>query len=145
MATRWPKTRRSSATMSNTGLQTLAAVSLEEFFEFYLTGLAGRKSRNTFQVGEQEYSIKLKSLRYQCFTNSLDCYLCGLKGTHFLLQKMPNSVSAHFNLFGFYNEELVLFTKDHLVPRSKGGPDSITNLATCCYRCNQSKADNLPD
>jgi 5-methylcytosine-specific restriction endonuclease McrA len=34
-------------------------------------------------------------------------------------------------------------TLDHVIPRSKGGPNSWTNLATCCMRCNTSKGDRL--
>jgi hypothetical protein len=32
-------------------------------------------------------------------------------------------------------------TLDHVIPRSKGGPNSWTNLATCCMKCNVSKGD----
>jgi len=34
------------------------------------------------------------------------------------------------------------FTKDHITPRSQGGRGS-NNFTTCCYECNQAKA-NLP-
>lgn len=32
-------------------------------------------------------------------------------------------------------------TLDHRVPRSLGGSDDPSNLAACCYRCNQAKGD----
>lgn len=32
-------------------------------------------------------------------------------------------------------------TRDHIVPRSKGGKDIWTNVVTCCARCNQKKDD----
>lgn len=35
-------------------------------------------------------------------------------------------------------------TVDHIVPRSRGGSDGMPNLQTFCYRCNQQKADSLP-
>jgi hypothetical protein len=34
-------------------------------------------------------------------------------------------------------------TLDHVVPRSRGGKNSWTNLVTCCMKCNVSKGDRL--
>lgn len=36
-------------------------------------------------------------------------------------------------------------TIDHVVPRSKGGKTSWTNLVTACNRCNVNKGDKTPD
>ena len=36
-------------------------------------------------------------------------------------------------------------TVDHVVPRSRGGEHSWTNLATACKRCNQRKGNHLPE
>lgn len=30
---------------------------------------------------------------------------------------------------------------DHVIPRSKGGPDDMVNLATSCFDCNRGKSD----
>jgi len=32
-------------------------------------------------------------------------------------------------------------TRDHIVPRSKGGKDAWMNVVTCCAKCNQRKDD----
>lgn len=34
---------------------------------------------------------------------------------------------------------------DHVIPRSKGGPNSQDNLVLSCLSCNNKKADKLPD
>lgn len=39
------------------------------------------------------------------------------------------------------NDNKGSLTLDHVVPKSKGGKDKWDNLVTCCYRCNQEKAD----
>ena len=39
-------------------------------------------------------------------------------------------------------EELSL---DHIVPKSKGGLTSWTNVTLCCRKCNSRKADKLPE
>ena len=33
------------------------------------------------------------------------------------------------------------FSVDHVVPRSKGGPDDLSNLVACCRGCNTDKRD----
>lgn len=32
---------------------------------------------------------------------------------------------------------------DHIIPRSKGGSDELTNLVAACYECNMGKSDRL--
>jgi len=34
-------------------------------------------------------------------------------------------------------------TRDHIIPRSKGGKDTWMNVVACCKRCNQKKDDQL--
>lgn len=36
-------------------------------------------------------------------------------------------------------------TKDHIVPKSKGGPDCIENFQTMCEECNKKKKNTMPD
>ncbi|MFP5334761.1 MAG: HNH endonuclease [Actinomycetes bacterium] len=36
-------------------------------------------------------------------------------------------------------------TIDHVLPRSRGGPDSWENLVACCVRCNNAKGDRTPE
>ena len=35
-------------------------------------------------------------------------------------------------------------TKDHVVPRSKGGSNARYNIVMACYACNQAKDDSIP-
>lgn len=36
-------------------------------------------------------------------------------------------------------------TVDHVLPRSRGGQDSWSNLVACCVRCNNVKGDRTPE
>ncbi|MEQ9405504.1 MAG: HNH endonuclease [Cyclobacteriaceae bacterium] len=36
-------------------------------------------------------------------------------------------------------------TLDHLIPRSRGGKTSWTNLVTACQKCNARKGDSMPE
>jgi 5-methylcytosine-specific restriction endonuclease McrA len=36
-------------------------------------------------------------------------------------------------------------TRDHVIPRCRGGPDTMLNVVTACRSCNVRKDDRLPD
>ncbi|MBO0352333.1 HNH endonuclease [Phormidium pseudopriestleyi FRX01] len=43
---------------------------------------------------------------------------------------------------GYSGDELTL---DHVMPRSRGGPDSWENLVSACVRCNVKKGNRTPE
>lgn len=67
----------------------------------------------------------------------------------FVNVKYENVPLTRKNIFKRDNYECVYcgddnrkaLTLDHVVPKSKGGKDRWSNLVTCCYDCNQEKAD----
>lgn len=93
--------------------------------------------------------ISMGSHRYQLFAEKgTTCVRCGLKGTYFALERGTNDNPNrfHFNLYGKDDNGVeVMITKDHIIPRAKGGKNRISNYQPMCYRCNQRKADKLPD
>lgn len=46
-----------------------------------------------------------------------------------------------FNEMTFDNNRPNTVTRDHVIPRSKGGPSSMFNLIGVCATCNQLKSD----
>jgi 5-methylcytosine-specific restriction endonuclease McrA len=36
-------------------------------------------------------------------------------------------------------------TLDHVVPKSRGGKNTWSNLVTCCFTCNLKKGNKTPD
>ena len=93
------------------------------------------------------FSVKMNSQRYQLFaTKGLTCVKCGITGSFFALERInstrDNPLRFHFNLYAIDdNGEEVLITKDHIIPKSKGGKNTLNNYQVMCYNCNQEKGD----
>ena len=76
------------------------------------------------------------------------CVHCGIEGVFFAKEKdwKTDHEKYHFNLYALNaNNDPVLMTKDHIKPRSKGGPDKLENYQTMCARCNKIKSDIYVD
>ena len=95
----------------------------------------------------ESYYVKMNSVRYTLFKKNPHCTSCGLCGSIFLLEKPATQhigatkPMAHFNLYAIENNELILMTKDHFIPRSQGGIDGFSNYNTMCGICNALKLD----
>lgn len=51
--------------------------------------------------------------------------------------------AIHLDLYGIDKDgDLHMITIDHIQPKSKGGPDHVSNYAPMCMVCNSIKADN---
>lgn len=88
--------------------------------------------------------IKMNSQRYEVFNNSCTCIECGLEGTYFVKESNCPQEVYHFNLYGVNKEgEEVLMTKDHIIPKSKGGKNTLENYQTMCVKCNRKKGDKI--
>ena len=94
-------------------------------------------------------NVFLNSDRYATFKQSgTKCVCCGLEGKFFglertLKERKNNTNRCHFNLYGVDKRgEEVLFTKDHILPKAKGGKDHISNYQTMCCVCNNLKGSD---
>lgn len=91
--------------------------------------------------------ILKRSQRYMLFTRDEQvCVKCGLKASFWALQrsKKQNTEKYHLNLYGIDNLGRVkLFTKDHIMPKSKGGADILSNYQIMCSKCNAEKSDKI--
>lgn len=101
-------------------------------------------NENTKQFNGKQVLSNL--LNYKVFKlKGADCTCCPIKGLYFALERTPGPRLSvynewHFNLYGKnIRGHEVLLTKDHIVPRSAGGDDSMDNLQPMCIRCNTKK------
>lgn len=99
-------------------------------------------SKREYRIGDEIYEVRMNSERYHVFKSNPYCVACGLQGTRMLLDKNPGDLTPHFNFYAVENDRLVLMTKDHILPKSKGGNDELSNYSTCCAICNNLKGDH---
>jgi len=99
-----------------------------------------RFKKRTLQIPGTKYSYKL--YRPTIFLAiGTTCVDCGVEGTYFALEKWGDN-SLHFDLYGRDAEgSPVMITIDHILPRSKGGPNQVSNYQPMCQPCNEEKAD----
>ena len=95
------------------------------------------------------YRVWMGSSRYKLFRKSLVCVTCNCVGSVFRLeyegtQKERPSDRAHFNLYAKVGTKMVLMTKDHIIPKSKGGKNTLGNYRTMCVQCNMRRGNGDP-
>lgn len=123
---------------------------------YYIPDIITEEDGSEYTIGTKQYIVKINSFRYKVFEQSLSCYHCNAVGSFFYLQqhkKMNRHTKdnvAHFNLYAeddlnINGGNLILMTQDHLLPKSKGGKDTLENLKTMCALCNHNKADSVID
>ena len=92
--------------------------------------------------------MNMASDRYKLFAKKgCKCCVCGIEGFYFAKERFFYNKSPlfHFNLYGLSESgEEVLLTKDHIIPKSRGGEDHQDNYQVMCQPCNEAKSNKMP-
>ena len=118
----------------------LKELSLSKTIKIINQTKVGNKMRIT--CGRTSYFVKC-TVTAKVIAANPRCAICGAAATKVFLCEHE----GHYYI-SFYTEKngkLILFTKDHIIPRSQGGGNGITNLQTCCEVCNAIKSDIIID
>jgi hypothetical protein len=134
---------------TNKSIKSVGIYNLSEVLDYAVSPNINKKSNNIRKM-YGEYNVKMNSKRYWVFKHKgVKCVNCDITGNFFSLDEVYNYGVAtyHFNLFaGDPNkprEEWIMITKDHILPASKGGNNSLNNLQPMCKKCNEIKADKI--
>jgi HNH endonuclease len=108
--------------------------------------IPSRRSRDRVRISFNGDLVNVNSWRLITFkVKGLKCAQCGIEGKYFVKERSNGEIKSqfyHFNLYAIDSEGMeVLMTKDHIVPRSKGGKNHISNLQTMCFICNEKKGN----
>ena len=111
-----------------------------------VTELPFKKSlRNSLRSNDHGPFVTVKGVKYPVMRlrsfaiHGCTCCRCGAAGNK-IIAYIPGDGIVHVDLFGGKHGRL-LMTKDHIIPRSKGGRNHWMNYQTMCSRCNAKKAD----
>ena len=98
--------------------------------------------KNKYDMIVDGFNVRPLSLRYKTFyQKGTKCVCCGKEGTHFKLCGDEGTNRRHFNL---YADDGTLMTKDHIIPKARGGRNVISNMQTMCEDCNKAKGASCP-
>lgn len=94
-----------------------------------------------FTVNGVTYSVKKNSQRYVLFkTKGMKCVVCKKTANCAFLEANVDGERPHVNFYlrrpGMKD---LLFTKDHILPKSKGGKNRQDNYQPMCQECNCRK------
>lgn len=84
--------------------------------------------------------INMSSHRYQCFAAyGVVCVDCGIQGEYFIMERQGIG-SFHFSLYALDEDgNEILMTRDHILPRARGGKNELKNYQPMCCKCNEKK------
>jgi 5-methylcytosine-specific restriction endonuclease McrA len=110
----------------------------ERIKEFTVEELLPHIGRDKPKIEHNEYTVRTDTRTLQCFAeHGIECQLCGLKGEFFVMEKNLRTQQTYLHLYGVdTDDEIIMMTKDHIVPKSRLGSNDISNLRTMCERCN---------
>lgn len=121
----------------NGGRTQLGMYTITEVFE-YIDASPQHGQRVKFHG----HKMNMRTTRLLNFRiNSIECVTCGRLGAFFVKERHEND-PPHLNLYGFDKQgNPLLFTRDHIKPKSKGGTNHLYNSQTMCLHCNKEKSD----
>jgi len=84
--------------------------------------------------------VKTEGLRLKSFASKeLKCVSCGRKADRFEIAANFTQDNWHLTLWS----DNVQMTKDHIIPKSKGGANTLDNIQIMCTSCNNRKGNVL--
>jgi hypothetical protein len=87
-------------------------------------------------------SLRMKTFGRAAVFGNMCCVGCGLEPKFFSIESFARGEPQppHANMYGIDGDKEVLFTHDHILARSLGGPNNLKNSQVMCLPCNSKKS-----
>lgn len=102
--------------------------------------------RNRLVAGKPVSTPSGKSLFEALKGSSLKCWNCEREGNCWIANKGKNDKVSKptLDLFARGNDgSYTLMTRDHIIPRSRGGNNDVENLRMACSPCNSARGNDM--
>lgn len=124
--------------------QALATFSHQEILP--LIGKAKTHEPTILQASSGErFRVRVNGDKFRLLKKQPTCACCGIMGAIWVMEQpkeLQGTDRAVLNLYGVTKRgRWVLMTKDHIVPRARGGKNALENYQTMCHACNIIKSD----
>lgn len=118
-----------------------AIVKATEFLSMYKQA----KQRGDKSMTVLGHTVKMKSHTVKLFDEKgITCVSCGVTGVIAVVESAGTNHGKHCNIYGVNSAgKLVSMTKDHIIPKSKGGKNELSNHQVMCQKCRSQKSNKM--
>lgn len=89
--------------------------------------------------------IRLSETAKVVIRDEFSCVDCGREAEFFGVYRAKNNHKDSYGVIFFHleNSRVVIHTKDHIIPKSRGGPNHMDNYQNLCTLCNSKKGKEM--